>query len=110
MAGLQHSAVSRLKSSWEVRVRARGVAWLTARAQKVSKKEGAKVRRLQELFEMTSNFKNYREAARNARPPSVAYLGIFPKDIFAIEENNPNEIAGLMNLEKVRVSRHSLVS
>jgi hypothetical protein len=32
----------------------------------------------------------------------VAYLGIFPKDIFAIEENNPNEVMGLMNMEKVR--------
>eukprot|EP01102_Stenamoeba_stenopodia_P020892 TRINITY_DN8295_c0_g1_i1.p1 TRINITY_DN8295_c0_g1~~TRINITY_DN8295_c0_g1_i1.p1 ORF type:complete len:975 (+),score=198.96 TRINITY_DN8295_c0_g1_i1:278-3202(+) len=88
VAGLGNSAISRLKQTWP----------------KVSRKAKLKLQALLELFEMSYNFKNYREALRVSVAPIIPYLGIFPKDLTSIEENNPDHAAnGHVNFVKMRL-------
>jgi len=87
LAGLGHPSITRLRSSWE----------------KVKKKHLQKWKKLQDLFEMARNFSNYRAAERKAEVPFVPYLGILPKDLNSIEENNPNTVNGLINVRKLRL-------
>lgn len=88
IGGLNHSSISRLKSSWE----------------KVPSKSLQDYERLLNLFDMSLNYKNYREALKSCKPPAIPYLGLFPKDLTAVEEGNENlTLDGLINFEKFRL-------
>jgi len=92
VAGLNFAAISRLKLSWE----------------KVARKHMVKYRELCELFDMSLNFKNYRETLQGSQPPLVPYLGLIPKDLTALEEM-PNFLeTGLVNFDKMRTLRKIL--
>jgi hypothetical protein len=54
------------------------------------------------LFDFRASHKNYREALRAIKPPIVPFLGIYTKDIFAVQENNPDHVPGTdhINFEK----------
>jgi len=62
LAGLNNTAVSRLKLSWE----------------KVPKKEQAKLKKLMEFIASEGNYSGYRKALQRTKPPLVPYLGIPP--------------------------------
>eukprot|EP00026_Physarum_polycephalum_P000460 Phypoly_transcript_00461.p1 GENE.Phypoly_transcript_00461~~Phypoly_transcript_00461.p1 ORF type:complete len:1571 (+),score=342.16 Phypoly_transcript_00461:421-4713(+) len=88
IGGLNHSSISRLKTSWE----------------KVPSKSIQDYERLLTLFDMSLNYKNYREALKMCKPPAIPYLGLFPKDLTAVEEGNENHtLDGLINFEKFRL-------
>lgn len=88
IGGLNHSSISRLKSSWE----------------KVPSKSMQDYEKLLSLFDMGHNYKNYREALKACKPPAIPYLGLFPKDLIAVEEGNDNRtLDGLINFEKFRL-------
>lgn len=59
LAGLNNTAVSRLKLSWE----------------KAPKKDLAKFKKLMELVDNEGNYGAYRRLIRKCRPPLVPYLG-----------------------------------
>eukprot|EP00761_Pharyngomonas_kirbyi_P002327 gb/GECH01002331.1/.p1 GENE.gb/GECH01002331.1/~~gb/GECH01002331.1/.p1 ORF type:complete len:888 (+),score=218.72 gb/GECH01002331.1/:1-2664(+) len=84
---LLSNAVYRLRQTWE------GI--------------GSKHQRMvDELFELTDasqNFGKMRTAVQQVRPPSLPYLGMFIKDLLAIEEASPDYINGLINFAKFRM-------
>ena len=87
LAGLGHPSVTRLRNSWA----------------KVPRKAVRRWRSLQELFDMGFNFRTYRSAAA-AASSFLPYLGILPKDLLAIEENNPTRTEdGAVNVTKLRL-------
>eukprot|EP01117_Protostelium_nocturnum_P010546 TRINITY_DN3793_c0_g1_i1.p1 TRINITY_DN3793_c0_g1~~TRINITY_DN3793_c0_g1_i1.p1 ORF type:complete len:1011 (+),score=411.60 TRINITY_DN3793_c0_g1_i1:290-3322(+) len=87
IAGLSISSVARLKQTWA----------------RVPKPLMAKFVKLIELFDMTKNYKNYREDVAKVSPPLVPYIVLYPKYLFGIEENNPGVIEGLINVTKYRL-------
>jgi len=86
--GLNNSAISRLKLTWE----------------KLSTKVQQDYERIEQLFDMSMNYKNYREEIKTTKAKIIPYLGLFPKDLIAIEEGNENFTgSGLINIEKFRL-------
>lgn len=130
MAGLNNTAVSRLKHSWEVRlfflIRAlfhRTVITVSLLKQRVPRKQ---MRRFKEMMAMLADAKNYsayRQELAKARPPLVPYAGahsgnsiltainltcvsiaLFSKDLFGVEESNLTVTSdGLINFAKMRM-------
>ncbi|GAM25533.1 hypothetical protein SAMD00019534_087080 [Acytostelium subglobosum LB1] len=89
VGGLNHASISRLRHTWD----------------KLSAKTAADYKALETLFDMSMNYKNYRETIKSS-PTSVVvpYLAIITKDLFAIEEANETFTAtGLINMEKFRL-------
>eukprot|EP01132_Coremiostelium_polycephalum_P000833 gene833-1040_t len=88
VGGLNHSSISRLKQTWE----------------KLPTKVVQDYERLETLFDMSMNYKNYREELKTVKIKIIPYLGLFPKDLIAIEEGNDNFTSnGLINIEKFRL-------
>ncbi|KAF2075906.1 hypothetical protein CYY_002797 [Polysphondylium violaceum] len=86
--GLNNSAISRLKLTWE----------------KLSTKVQQDYERIEQLFDMSMNYKNYREEIKTTKAKIIPYLGLFPKDLIAIEEGNENFTStSLINIEKFRL-------
>lgn len=79
------------------------VRGLTPSLQKVGRKAFNRWKKLQELFALQNNFRNYRVAEAAATPPLLPYIGIVPKDLLAIEETAPNQIDRLINVRKMRL-------
>jgi len=75
IAGLGNSSVERLKQTWG----------------QVDKEALAVHKNLQVVFDMSKNYMNYRNLLQNSPPPLVPYLGLYPKDLFAVEENIPTK-------------------
>jgi len=71
IAGLGNSSVERLKATWGL----------------IDRDVLARYKNLQEVFDMCKNYLNYRNALHSSVPPLVPFLGLYPKDLFAIEEN-----------------------
>ncbi|PRP77868.1 hypothetical protein PROFUN_08542 [Planoprotostelium fungivorum] len=93
IAGLNYSAISRLVQTWE----------------KVGRKYMVKYNRLCSLFEMTHNFKNYRDAIQaHGDKPMIPYLGLIPKDLTALEELPTFTSDNLVNFEKMRKLHRTL--
>lgn len=70
LAGLNHSAVSRLKLSW----------------RKVPKKVANVYQTVSLVTDESHNFRGYRERLQHASPPMVPCMALVAKDIFALEE------------------------
>jgi len=54
------------------------------------------------IFDLNKNYKNYRQEISQHTNP-IPYLGILSKDLFAIEEGNPNEVDKMINVTKIRL-------
>eukprot|EP01102_Stenamoeba_stenopodia_P004493 TRINITY_DN1478_c0_g1_i2.p1 TRINITY_DN1478_c0_g1~~TRINITY_DN1478_c0_g1_i2.p1 ORF type:complete len:1321 (+),score=315.07 TRINITY_DN1478_c0_g1_i2:401-4363(+) len=86
IAGLAQTSVSRLKLTWE----------------KLPKAVQTMYDDLKELFNISSNHKNYRDAILLSSPPLVPYLGLYGKFLLAIEDGNPGKVKERINLPKYK--------
>lgn len=60
-----------------------------------------RLRVLESLFDYRKSHKNYRAHLNTVQPPLVPFLGLVTKDIFAIDQNNPDTLdSGMVNFEK----------
>ena len=59
-----------------------------------------KLKDLEWIFSLEKNFKNYREIMDNCSLPCVPYLGMYQKDLFFLNDGNPNKINDLINFSK----------
>jgi len=85
LAGLNSTAISRLRRTWS----------------RVSHRLMERFRELERLFDFKQNHRNYRVALQTKQPPLIPFLGIYTKDIFTIDENNPDFTErGVVNFEK----------
>jgi len=90
IAGLNMYAIQRLKQTWE-QIPARLVSILEE---------------LNALMDNKQNYREYRNALKNARPPMMPYLGVCLRDIVFIEEGNPDYLNNentLINFEKMKM-------
>ena len=71
--------------------------------QKLPKVTQTMYEELKELFNISSNHKNYRDAILQSSPPLVPYLGLYGKFLLAIEDGNPGKVKEKMiNLPKYK--------
>jgi len=89
IAGLNSSSVSRLKYTWE----------------KVPQRVIEKFEDICALFDMSHNFKTYRETLHASHPPIVPYLGLYPKDLTSLEETPTYGTPTMVNFDKMRTLR-----
>jgi hypothetical protein len=89
VVALAGSAVIRLKQSWML----------------VSKHALKRWQKQQHLFDLTRNFKHYRETLTSSPLPLVPILSLFVRDLFAIDEGNSTFIEGMVNVDKMRLLR-----
>jgi RasGEF domain/RhoGAP domain/RasGEF N-terminal motif len=90
VAGLNLASISRLRHTW---------AKLAS-----MKKVKQRYDQLLALFSMDNNFGAYRAVYSSATLPKVPYLMLLPKDLLAIEENNPTTIGTAhINFVKMRL-------
>ncbi|KAL6049434.1 putative Smooth muscle caldesmon [Balamuthia mandrillaris] len=88
LAGLNNTAISRLKQSWE----------------KIPKKVMKKYHNLMTLVDTDKNYQTYRQTLVKTKPPLVPYLALFSKDLFSVEEGNPTMLEDeMVNFEKMRM-------
>eukprot|EP01112_Ceratiomyxa_fruticulosa_P003017 TRINITY_DN13423_c0_g1_i2.p1 TRINITY_DN13423_c0_g1~~TRINITY_DN13423_c0_g1_i2.p1 ORF type:complete len:698 (+),score=159.41 TRINITY_DN13423_c0_g1_i2:79-2172(+) len=91
LAGLQNSAIYRLKKTWE----------------KVNSKQQIQdtYNALMALMSNKGNFKDYRAALHSCHPPCIPYLGVYLTDLTFIEDGMKNTLNGrddLINFDKRR--------
>jgi hypothetical protein len=91
LAGLQNSAIYRLKKTWE----------------KLFNKSGYEemYNNLLNLMNNKGNFKDYRAALHKCHPPCIPYLGVYLTDLTFIEDGMKNNMNGrddLINFDKRR--------
>jgi len=83
---LSSATITRLEQAW----------------QQVPKKVMRLFELLDNTFSFNKNYLKYRTQIGLHKYP-LPYLGIVSKDLFAIEEGNPNFIDGLVNISKLRL-------
>eukprot|EP01103_Thecamoeba_quadrilineata_P010049 TRINITY_DN2073_c1_g1_i1.p1 TRINITY_DN2073_c1_g1~~TRINITY_DN2073_c1_g1_i1.p1 ORF type:complete len:680 (+),score=98.90 TRINITY_DN2073_c1_g1_i1:765-2804(+) len=91
VGGLANTAITRLRNTWE----------------RVSKRSMGRLDELLGLFDMSFNFKNYREALHRSQPPIVPYIGIISKDLASVEDSLESYVTtpdsgNLINFAKMR--------
>jgi hypothetical protein len=89
-SALSHSAIGRLKLSWE----------------KIGKKKLKKMKKCEGLFSSEFNWKGYRDALAQSVPPAIPNLSLYLQDVTFIEEGNqdfvgPNQNS--LNFYKMRL-------
>lgn len=72
LAGLQTSAIHRLKKTWE----------------KLETKFNELYNQLLNEISSRDNYKNYRDGLHSISPPCVPYLGVYLTDLTFIEDGN----------------------
>ena len=90
LAGLGMTSVSRLKESWK----------------RVPKKKILSKQKIDALYSMEDNYKNYKEKVMEAcsQPHAIIpYLGLYSKYLFALEQGTKTMIDGMINFEKMRM-------
>ncbi len=114
LAGLQSSAIDRLKKSWEVQK-----LFFFNHYKKLDKNTKVSQTQLTETMNHDHNFKALRDALRSATPPCIPYLyinqhgptliqfrGMFLTDLTFIDTGNPDMITtekgSLINFVKLR--------
>jgi son of sevenless-like protein len=86
LSGLNNNSVHRLKKTWE------------ALPQEVLNS----FHELQQICDQQNASKNMREALARAPPPCIPPLSMYLKDLIFIEDGNPDQIRGLINVFKRR--------
>jgi len=84
LGGFNNACISRLKFTREG----------------LSKKNKELLETLEKLMSVESSSKNYRESLRSHPLPGIPYMGTHLSDLTFIEEGNPSEINGLINMFK----------
>jgi len=84
IAGINNSAVRRLKSTWA----------------ELDETDLQTIRELEAQLNHKGNYKVYRDLLRQSTPPIIPYLGIYLTDLTFIEDGNPDTIDGLVNFSK----------
>ena len=93
-AGLNCSAVSRLKFTWEE-----------------LSKDKVSPEKVMALTSPQSNFSAYRTALRNAPVPVIPYLGQYLSDLTFIEDGNPDTLEnGYVNFEKCTMVANAILN
>jgi len=88
ICGLNFPCIGRLKVTWK----------------KIPKKVMSKYERLMELFDLSKNYANYRNAISQCKGPTIPLMSVISKDLFGIDENNKTFIAeNVINVEKMRL-------
>jgi RasGEF domain/RasGEF N-terminal motif len=57
-------------------------------------------KRIEDLMNPSSSYKQYRAALHSAEGPTIPYIGTFLTDLTFIEDGNPDLVDGLINFEK----------
>ncbi|KNC51962.1 cell division control protein [Thecamonas trahens ATCC 50062] len=86
IAGLQSSAVYRLKNAWA----------------RVDSKTIELYEKLKDVLSSSGNYKKMRNSIHMANPPCIPYLGMYLTDLTFIEDGNSDTIDGLLNFVKRR--------
>jgi son of sevenless len=91
VAGLNLSAVARLKDAWS----------------RVGKASVGSFQELTELCNPISNYRQYREAFKSVQPPAVPYIALYLHDLTFIEDGNLDYLDGeaksVINFAKMRM-------
>ncbi|UYV64897.1 RAPGEF2 [Cordylochernes scorpioides] len=87
LSGLGHSAVSRLRQSWE----------------KLPSKYVKIFEDLQDLMDPCRNMCKYRNLLSSDNSPTIPFYPVVKKDLTFIHLGNSSEIGGLVNFEKLRM-------
>ena len=90
VAGLTHPQVARLRRSWDA------VSPATMKLYDA----------LMEAWDVSGNYRRYRDVLKTVAPPCVPYLGLLGKDLFSMEENAKTLVKGpdsrmLINFKKL---------
>jgi len=59
---------------------------------------------LEAQLNATGSYHNLRELIRNKNPPIIPYIGVYLGDLIFIGEGNPDELDGLINFHKQRLT------
>lgn len=85
LAGLNTTAISRLKKSWEL----------------IPSKLKASFDSLNDLMSEAKGFKNYRQQLAITEPPCIPFLGVYLTNLVFIEGGNKDFLAaGIINFDK----------
>jgi hypothetical protein len=85
VAGLTHPQVGRLRQTWEL----------------VGRNAMKQYNKLLDDFNVSGNYRGYREMLKQVSPPCVPYLGLLGKDLFSIEENSKTLLSEEKGVETV---------
>lgn len=94
MSGLRRGPVDRLKKAFNAAIKAPNFNKI-----------------FQELDMLTNSAKAYlnmRNAIKTVNPPVIPYLGMYQTDLLMIDSGNPDEVNGLINLTKYRLSTETI--
>lgn len=93
VGGLNHPQVARLRVTWEL----------------VPKKSARKYEKLLAQWDVSGNYRRYRDVLKTTSPPCVPYLGLLGKDMWSIEENSktlltkPIGLKTIVNFKKLKL-------
>eukprot|EP01100_Stratorugosa_tubuloviscum_P012523 TRINITY_DN597_c0_g2_i10.p1 TRINITY_DN597_c0_g2~~TRINITY_DN597_c0_g2_i10.p1 ORF type:complete len:877 (+),score=349.05 TRINITY_DN597_c0_g2_i10:674-3304(+) len=87
LSALHNTAIDRLKQSWAM----------------IPSKEQEEFERLSKLMAPKNNYKDYRTAFAEAKPPFVAFFGVFLIDFTFLDDCKPDFEENLINFDKVRI-------
>eukprot|EP01132_Coremiostelium_polycephalum_P000691 gene691-852_t len=77
--------------------------WRTKAIRKdLTKQQQETYTELEKLFHSDNNYKNYRIAYKDAKPPCIPFLGVHLRDLAFVDEGSPDKIDHLINLNKRR--------
>jgi hypothetical protein len=86
ISGVNNASVYRLKKTWEI-------------LKPASRKQFDE---LQALISQDNNFRTFRNAIINLKPPCIPYIGVFLTDLTFIEDGNPDILNNKLNFIKRR--------
>lgn len=85
LAALNFAFIKRLKSVWK----------------QVPSKLTKVVKKLDDLMDQASNYRNYRQALATRTPPLLPFQGVYLTDLTFIEEKPDRLVNGMVNYEKL---------
>ncbi|KAF2074646.1 hypothetical protein CYY_004041 [Polysphondylium violaceum] len=68
----------------------------------LSKQQQETYTELEKLFLSDTNYKNYRIAYKDAKPPCIPFLGVHLRDLAFVDEGSPDKVNQMINLNKRR--------
>jgi RasGEF domain/RhoGEF domain/RasGEF N-terminal motif len=75
----------------------------------LSPKYRALIETIKRIFDPTKSYKAFRTRYANCRSPCVPFIGVYLRDIVFIEDGNPDDVRGLINVHK-RSLAHDVLS
>jgi len=59
---------------------------------------------LEQKLSAIGSYRDYRVTLKSVDPPTIPYIGVYLGDLIFIEEGNPDELEGLINFNKCRLT------